>query len=56
MDEAVFVACRLSKEGFGTVNELLEMAADLVIDMIHFTKYRSEFEETYAALNRKDSK
>lgn len=54
MSAGLFEAARLSKEGFGTIEQILNMAANLVIELIHFTRYRVEFEETFTILNRKD--
>ena len=53
MEESRFAALRLSAEGMGTVSEIMEAPADLVMDMIHFNRYRIDYENTYSELNKK---
>jgi hypothetical protein len=55
MSAGLFEAARLSKEGFGTVEDILDMGADKVIELLHFVRYRSEFDETYSVLNKKET-
>lgn len=49
------MALVLSERGVGSVNEILRMRTDLVMDAWHFAEYRAEWAETEAALNRKES-
>lgn len=56
MDEATFAALRLSAEGMGSVKEILDSPVDLVIHMIHFSRYRTDLVNTEQHLNKEDRK
>jgi hypothetical protein len=51
MDEAHFIALRLSKEGFGRPDEILAMPAPLVLDAIDYIKFSDACERAYIDLN-----
>jgi hypothetical protein len=52
MDEAVVVALRLAKEGFGGVEAILAMPVDLVLDALEYSNFLATYNETLAELNR----
>lgn len=55
MDEATVIALRLAKEGYGTVEQILGMRADLVLDALEYSGFLSDYQETYFNINREDS-
>jgi hypothetical protein len=54
MDPALLTAIRLSREGFGTPQEILHMPADVVLAALEFVTFQDEYEATVRELNRKD--
>lgn len=52
MDEARLVALRLAKEGFGTLQAITEMPADLVLDALEYSDFLADYQETHMELNR----
>ena len=46
------MALRLSKEGFGTVEQILAMPADLVLSAWEYTSFLSDYEETAMEINK----
>lgn len=52
MDEGRVVALRLSKEGFGTVEQIEAMAADVVLDALEYAGFLGDYQETMIELNR----
>jgi hypothetical protein len=52
MDEAVVVALRLAKEGFGDLEAILAMPADLVLDALEYSTFLATYQETHMELNR----
>lgn len=52
MPPEMLIACRLSKEGFGTPQQILEMDTDIVMAALEYSTFRQEFESTYEILNR----
>jgi len=43
---------RLSKAGYGRVDEILAMPCDLVLTMIEYEQFAAEYEGELIALNR----
>lgn len=54
MDSATITSLRLAHAGFGggDPQKILAMPADLVIDMLHFVQFQSDYETTVLELNR----
>ena len=52
MDPALFIALRLSKEGFGSVEAILGMAVELVLAALEYSSFLAEYEETAIELNK----
>jgi len=52
MDTARLVALRLAKAGYGTPQEILAMPCDLVLDALEHAHFVSDYERTYAELNK----
>ena len=48
------VALKLSKEGYGTPVEILDMKADVVLAAVHYTKFLSDYESAFIGINKKD--
>lgn len=48
------IALKLAREGYGAGDpeKVLNMRSDLVIAMIQYEKFRSEYEETFYEMNR----
>lgn len=46
------MALRLSKEGFGTLEEILSMPADLVLAAWEYVGFLGDYEETAMEINR----
>ena len=53
MDGARLVAVRLAKEGFGSVEEVLRMRTDIVLDALEYSTFSADYEETAYELNKK---
>jgi hypothetical protein len=52
MDEELLIPVRLSAEGYGTIQEIRDMRADLVIAALTYTNFLSDYEETLTEINR----
>jgi hypothetical protein len=46
----------LAREGYGTVEGILEMRADLVLAALEYCSFLDDYHETFLALNRDQSK
>ena len=53
MDSADLAALKLSKEGFGTPDQILNMDADLVLSALEYSNFLGDYETTAAELNKK---
>lgn len=58
MDEDRFIAIGLASSGYGGGDPLavLEMPVDLVMDMVAYAKFQSEFQETKLIMNQENKK
>lgn len=52
MDNALFIALRLSKEGFGSVESILDRRLDVVLATLEYSTFLAEYEETAIELNK----
>ena len=52
MDEATFAALRLSTEGRGSFREIMETPVNVVMDMIHFSRFCADWDHTHLHLNK----
>lgn len=52
MEADRMIALRLAKEGYGTPQQILEMPADLVADILDHSQFTADYEATYAELNK----
>jgi hypothetical protein len=52
MDNALFIALRLSKEGFGSVEAILDMSVDVVLATLEYSTFLAEYEETAIEINK----
>lgn len=52
MDMALYLAIRLSKEGFGPVQQILATPAPIVLAMLNYSNFLSDVQETAAELNK----
>lgn len=55
METDLLIALRLAKEGYGTVEQILAMPADLVLATWEYVGFLSEYEETLLELNKSES-
>lgn len=55
MKPARLIATRLSKEGFGTPLQILQMPVGIVIDALHYSNFLGDYERTFANLNKDSS-
>lgn len=47
------LALRLSKEGFGSVTEIMEQwPADRFLDAVEYSRFLDEYQETHVEMNR----
>lgn len=46
------VALRLAKEGFGTIEQILAMPSDHVIDCLEYVTFLGDYETTFMELNK----
>lgn len=46
------IALHLAKQGFGTIEGILEMRTDLVLDAAEFTRFLGDYEESAIELNK----
>lgn len=53
MDESLLTALFLSKQGFGTPVQILEMPTDIVLAASQYAGFLSDYQNTYTALNSK---
>lgn len=51
MDDATFIALGLSKAGFGRADEIRRLPTNLVLDMLDYSNFLSDFNDTVAAIN-----
>lgn len=52
MDSGRLIALRLSKDGFGTVEQIEQMPSDMVMDALEYANFLNEYEQTAIELNR----
>jgi hypothetical protein len=50
----VFIAIKLSKAGYGTIEEIMDMRADLVLAALEYELFLHDYEKEFIALNKKD--
>jgi hypothetical protein len=51
MEEETVLALRLAKEGFGSIESLLAMPADLFIDALEYSGFLSDYQDAHLELN-----
>jgi hypothetical protein len=51
-DEGLVLALRLCKEGFGTLNEIMEWPVDRFLDAVEYANFLADYQETTFELNR----
>ena len=57
MPEELLLPVRLASEGFGgTPEQIAAMRVDYVLAAAEFSRFRSEYEETFAEINRESKK
>jgi len=47
---------RLSKAGYGKVVEIEEMPVDIVLDLLAYDSFTSDYEAEYLEINKEESK
>ena len=52
MDSSVLIALRLSKDGFGTPEQILAMPSDLVLSALEYSGFLADYEEAVIDLNK----
>lgn len=52
MDDALVIANRLCKEGYGTMTQILEQPIDLTLAALEYCTFISEYEQTAHELNK----
>ena len=52
MDPAMFLALRLSKEGFGAPGAILRTPVNEVLAMLHFSNFSGDYLDTVEVLER----
>lgn len=55
-DEGLVLALRLSKEGFGTLREVMDWPADRFLDAVEYSNFLADYQETAIELNRPTTK
>ena len=50
--EDIVIALRLSKEGFGTPEDILKSSSDLVLAEVEYIKFCKDYEEVFYELNK----
>lgn len=55
MDTARLIAVRLSKEGFGTMQAILNSPTPDVLDMLHYSNFLADVQETAGELNKAEA-
>lgn len=48
----MLIAARLSKAGYGTVEQILQLDALQVMTLIHYETFVNEYEEEFVQLNK----
>lgn len=54
MDQELLIPVRLSKEGFGTPEQVLATRADLVVAALTYSDFLADYEETTNEINREN--
>ncbi len=54
MDDGLLIPIRLSKEGYGTPQQIADMRADYVLGALHYSAFLSDYEETYSHINKSE--
>ena len=52
IDEPIAVALKLSKSGYGSINEILEMSSEIVLSALEFDTFSNELQESFIELNK----
>jgi hypothetical protein len=52
MESEMLIALRLSKDGFGTPQQILEMRSDIVLSALEYTAFLGDYEDTMIELNK----
>ena len=55
MPEDLFIAFRLSKEGFGRPDEILAMPTHIVLAALDYLDFETSYERTWLNLNKKNN-
>ena len=50
--KAIQVALSLSKAGYGTPEQIMEMNAEIVMSALDYENFKNEYEQEYMQLNR----
>lgn len=53
-DEALLIAARLAKSGYGTVEQIMESDVRAVMAMVHYEAFVSDYEEEFLHLNKEN--
>lgn len=56
MPPELIIPVRLSKEGFGTPQQISEMPTDLVMATVRFSDFLRDYESTYREMNKERPK
>lgn len=56
MPEEMLIALRLSKEGFGRPDEILNMRTDVVIAAMEYSEFLATYQRTHYELNKNESR
>ena len=52
MEADLLIALRVSGEGYGSLDQVMDMRVDLVMAAMEYIAFRSEFEDTAYELNK----
>jgi len=52
MDTALLTALKLSKAGFGTAVQILDMPVDIVLGALNYNSFVADYEAAYYKLNK----
>lgn len=55
MSPELLIPIRLSKEGYGTPDQIRQMPTDLVMATVRFSGFLADYEATYIELNKENS-
>lgn len=55
VDEAKLLSLKLCKAGYGSSEEILNTKADLVLMMLHYESFLTDYEQEFFRLNSGDS-